>query len=821
MVIEGDDLERTMARRVAALGWLTMSVVLAAAAIAPAGAVEAVAIENGMVRVSVDAEAGKFEIARVGGAGTGGGARGGGTVFVREGKLVAGGRAGTAEVMDKMFGGGKSILIERVDGSADSLSVFPKLPFVVLRSTLSNVTKEAVVINKVRPAEFAVDLGKAAAELKVVGTGGLAAGDKALGSYMWLAVADPTTRAGVVAGWVSSERGSGVILPTATATEGAGAESKGGVHLAAQIDYGHLHLRAGELQRAETLVIGYFEDVRLGLEAWADAVARVYNIHLPPEPAGYCTWYHAGASNAEKLAEQAAFAEKALKPFGFNFVQIDDGWQDGEKLNGPRKNFTRVRPKGPYPEGMKPTADMIQARGMTAGIWFMPFAGTFDDPWFKDHPDWFAHRADGKAYDVKWGGTALDMTHPEVQKYVAENVRRITKDWGYKYLKMDGLWMGSATEIMYVNDAYKEDKLGNATFHDPEKTNVEAFRDGLKLVRQAAGKEVFLLGCNGPQNMRSYGGAFGLLDAMRIGPDNGPGWKSLMRGPMYGGRNYHLNGRIWWNDPDPLYVRASVPMSHARAICSWITVAGQLSVSSDQFSALPAERLDLLKRTMPSHGLPARPVDLLDRAMPRVWEVSDRREKGMPRDLVGLFNWEAETAKIDEPMERLGLVADKEYAAFEYWTNALLPPVKGRLKFELEAPIKGKENQPTAAQNVCAVVALRELADHPQSISTSRHITQGLVDLSGEKWDAEKKAMSGVAQVVGGDGYELRIVMRSTAGAAGAAEAWKLAGVEVSAEDRAAGVGVEAKEEAELVRVMIKSAAGRAVKWTARFVVGK
>ena len=49
------------------------------------------------------------------------------------------------------------------------------------------------------------------------------------------------------------------------------------------------------------------------------------------------------------------------------------------------------------------------------------------------------------------------------------------------------------------------------------------------LVRDAAGPNVFFLGCNTPQNMRVYGGSFGLLDAMRIGPDNGTGWDALIR----------------------------------------------------------------------------------------------------------------------------------------------------------------------------------------------------------------------------------------------------------------------------------------------------
>jgi hypothetical protein len=34
------------------------------------------------------------------------------------------------------------------------------------------------------------------------------------------------------------------------------------------------------------------------------------------------------------------------------------------------------------------------------------------------------------------------------------------------------------------------------------------------------------------------------------------------------------------------------------------------------------------------------------------------------------------------------------------------------------------------------VLALRPVVDHPQVVGTSRHITQGIVDLSDEKWDA-------------------------------------------------------------------------------------
>ncbi len=158
-------------------------------------------------------------------------------------------------------------------------------------------------------------------------------------------------------------------------------------------EYGRLGSAPGASAQTETLAIGYFDDARFGLEAWADAIVRQYNIKLPPQPTGYCTWYsdkHGGAGDEKSIAELSEFAKKELEPFGFNFIQIDDGWQQGEKLNGPRKNFTGFRPNGPYPAGMKATADRLKAAGLMPGIWFMPFAGTYNDPWFKTRADWFA-----------------------------------------------------------------------------------------------------------------------------------------------------------------------------------------------------------------------------------------------------------------------------------------------------------------------------------------------------------------------------------------------------------------------------------------------
>jgi alpha-galactosidase len=120
---------------------------------------------------------------------------------------------------------------------------------------------------------------------------------------------------------------------------------------------------------------------------------------------------HGGAGDEVYMRQLDAFAAKHLKPFGLNFIQIDDKWQKGRIRNGPAKDFSGHNPQGPYPSGMKAAADDIKASGFAPGIWFMPFSGDHEDPAFADHNEWFVRHKTGELYETQWGGTCLDMTY--------------------------------------------------------------------------------------------------------------------------------------------------------------------------------------------------------------------------------------------------------------------------------------------------------------------------------------------------------------------------------------------------------------------------
>jgi hypothetical protein len=742
-----------------------------------------VRIDSDLYSVGVEAADGRFAVLT----------KPSGKTFLTGGKLSGtGGTAKTVELADKVFGKGKGIEITYPDGNRESLALYPGVPFVLFRATLHNGKAEPIVLDHVPAVSAGVSLGELSAKLVTLGTGGLLSPAKNPGSYAFLAVADPRARNGVVAGWLTHDRGSGVLFSPV---------QRDTVRVQAQVDYGRLRIKPGQDAATETLAIGYFDDVRLGLEAYADWIAKVYAIKLLPLHPGYCTYYgekHGGPGDEKYLAELSRYAAKNLKPFGFDFIQIDGEWEEGiSSPDGPRKNFTTHNPRGAYPGGMKAAAENISRFGLTPGIWFMPFSGDYKDPYFKDHQDWFAKGPGGKPYETLFGGTCLDMTCPGAREHLRSIVHRIAHDWGYKVFKLDGFWTGSATRLTYVNDGYRDDGIGEAGFSDPDVTNIEALRRGAKLVREAAGPEVFLLGCCVSQNMRSFGGSFGLLDAMRVGPDSG----AAHVGAPHGSRLWFLNGRVWWNDPDCVSVRVGLPLEQARLNASFVAIAGDFFYDSDWMPDFPPQRLDILRRCIPSHNLAARPVDVLESPVAHIWHLADTRQ-ARRRDVVALYNWDKDPARVCETVERIGLPAAKEYVGFDFWADKFLPPFAG--KVEADLPPGGS----------CRILAIQPLLDHPQLLSTSRHVTQGMVDVTGEQWDAAQSALAATSKVVANDPYELRIVVPV------GEKSWLATAASVSADDQTAGVRAVFRQDGPRLRATITSPVSRAVKWQVQFVPG-
>jgi hypothetical protein len=744
-------------------------------------------LDNGLLNVKFDRASEKVTLATAGGK-----------VFFEEATLNrTGGNAKVVDRTDKTFGKGLSIEIAYAGGHINRIMLYPGVPFAMFQTGVKNSGTGPQLLRK-QPtlSGYVNNIGS---NLKTLGTQGL--NDANQQSYSYIAVADPATRNGVVAGWLTHDRGNGVVFSTAAAPR---------AKLDARIEYGTLNIRPNTLEEMEVLGVGYFADARLGMEAWADNVAKVYDIHLRPQPNGFVTWY---SDKCQRGGDQTCVPQLAdwinthgLRNFGFSFIQIDDYWQAGLKggNDGPAKNFNMVDPTGPYSNGMKPVADKIKAAGLTAGIWFMPFSGNLRDPFFSPHKDWFVKGADGNPPENHWAIHPLDMSSKGARDNLTGFTARMSKEWGFKYFKMDGLYHGTAGDHLYTQNNYSDDwetaPNRPVSFADQYQTPIENMRNGLKAIRAAAGDDVFLLGCSLIMNLRALSGAVGLVDAFRVGPDNNYDWARVTKGPQYGTKFFHFNKRLWYNDPDPVYLRAAVPVTQTRAMCSWAGITGQFTVHSDWLPDVPAAQLDIFKRVIPTHQVKnVRPVDIFDRAMANVWVLSDTT-KTPRRDVLFAINWDAAAAMTQSyTFDKLGLVPGATYVGFDFWANKFLPPFTGSRSFL----IPGAD---------CQVIAVRQVADYPMVISTNRHVTQGVIDIASETWDAGTKTLSGVSHVVAGDMYELRIVTAKAGGN------WAPASAKVSAADAAANVTVDAPAlDGANVRVKIHSPNNRDVSWSVVF----
>jgi alpha-L-fucosidase 2 len=682
--------------------------------------------------------------------------------------------------------------VVRPDGDVDLIETEAGAPFTTYRRELRN---PGDTDREVRIVEFTrqVPLAAPAREYRTLGVDGLKGAEAPNSSYLFLALAQPDAGNGTVAGWITQERGSGSVHSRT---------NDGGVTLTGRLEFGRLRIKPGQSVVTDAFVIGPFADARQGLETYADTIAKVNRVKLPKIPNGYCTWYsspHGGASDEKALAELGDFCAKELTNYGFDTILVDDQWQGpaipkgGIMGTGPTGNFTRHDPKGPYPSGMKANADKLAASGIRAGLWFTPFSWDPRDPLFKEHPDWFVKKADGSLYEVLWAGWCLDMTHPQARAFLGDSVRRITQDWGYRYLKPDAMWCGLAAKCTYPGTAYVDEKFGDAVFHDPDMTGIEAYRAGIRTMREAAGPGTYLAACNVAQNFRSMGGAIGLVDAMRIGPDTGADWGAILPNFHLGTRLYFLHNRVWHNDPDCLMVRPPLTLTQARSFASWIALSGSLNLVSEWLPGLPADRLDCIKRSMPNTGLAARPLDLFEHMPARAWHLTDGH-----RHVAGLFNWSAsKPVNVSVKLEELGLPAvGADFIGLDYWSGNRVPIRDGVVSAEL--PPSG-----------CSIIAVAKTLDRPQLLGTSRHITQCFVDVGEERW--KNTRLDGTCKLVGGDATELRIATTSSQGT------WKALVGEVSPGDRKAGVAVSMKEEVGLLRVTLQAPTNREVQWSVRF----
>ena len=452
--------------------------------------------------------------------------------------------------------------------------------------------------------------------------------------------------------------------------------------------------------------------------------------------AGWCSWFaFFNKVTEEDIHRTADKLAEVLVPFGLEYLQIDDGYQ--QVPIGEPERWLDANEK--FPSGMPALAGYIAKRGMKPGIWTnVSFA---NKDFVMKNPDYFVKNEKGEPAYGNWVGYVMDASNKKTIEQLIRPVYKEFNETGWQYFKVDAL-----RHLRY------EGYNSHAGYFEKKGVDrEEAFRAVVKDIRETIGWDNYMMACWG---LRPE--LIGLVDACRIGDD----------GFGYGGlADYNsFNNVVWRNDPDHIELTSS----DAYKSCMVTSLTGSLYMLTDKPEVYETALVEAAKRTLPVlFTRPGQVYEVDPSRIVNLGKVNTEVSGGGPRSfdadqleychlyLTGINKdfgqWmvlgRTEGEKSEElslQVEDLGLKGEQEYLVFEFWTKSFL----GVFRDALTCPEIDTNYR-------CQLFCIREKQGHPQVLATNRHISCGGVDLEKLSW--RDNSLSGTSGLVGKDRYEIYI----------------------------------------------------------------
>lgn len=126
---------------------------------------------------------------------------------------------------------------------------------------------------------------------------------------------------------------------------------------------------------------------------------------------------------------------KAGKQVGIELFVLDDGWfgqrdDDTKSLGDWQVNTKKL------PQGLGGLAEKINGMGMDFGIWVEPEMVNPDSDCYRKNPHW-AVQVPGQNHSLGRNQMLLDLTNPEVQAYIIEQMTAVFSSGSISYVKWD------------------------------------------------------------------------------------------------------------------------------------------------------------------------------------------------------------------------------------------------------------------------------------------------------------------------------------------------------------------------------------------------
>lgn len=427
---------------------------------------------------------------------------------------------------------------------------------------------------------------------------------------------------------------------------------KGRIAVEAFCNFDDYELVPGQRIESETAYVEVSDNPFASLEQWAQRVSEHYKPKFAARPSlgwvGGWTWRDGFSQETyeEIVLENAAAIQYKLGGFGIRNI-----WTSIGNLKDMLPGNWNEENREAFPDGWEWLIGKLEQYGQKLGFWIAPFwiPHKLSDL-FEAHKDNLLKK-DGEYlfnnYRSPYGksGTlpkeervgfySLDGSHPKSQQFLKQVFEYYNKI-GIRFFMIDFLYAGSGSTPGHFpyNEYYDRSKIKGP----------EVYREALKVIREAAGEDTYLLSSTGTtfQNV-------GYVDAVRVGPDIGEGrplietmaeypatytihgWKliSLVAASM--AYTYFTDRKLYYNDGfNVLTVDKPIPLEEAQATVSMFGLSAGPVMLGDDIATISDERLALVKKCLPpllGDGQACRPVHVRSARLPE--DIQLAREESL------------------------------------------------------------------------------------------------------------------------------------------------------------------------------------------------